>query len=456
MTSEPEGGGNGMFSLSQIAGGSHAPAEVLNLANMLGKANDCPVKVTSEASGYHIYIPCPECLKSHKKAEIQDPKYAINASMYLGLGKYRIERAGSPHLYESIDDALERRSSTCMRTKSSKHPHQYRVTDLQRMGTVLERHPEIMRSKFKLIGGGASDDARAHWEQDPISGAHCPPPPGQVIPLTQLGDPFHPAIEYLTQRNYDIAKLEKQFRCGFCVKEYPHKTNGVFYVPLPGGWRDTPQHRIVFASLIDGVPMTWQARVIDKISPDGLSKLMLHPYKVPFQWDVVAIRATPSSNWIPLSPFDEVNEDGIEKFKPSKYRTAKWSSRELMGWDAACERADRDPSNMKWIVLCEGPLDAARVGPGGVAVIGSSLNHDNLNRIASRFHIVFTAFDTDRAGTLATEKIGRMFYSDQLRNSVVKLVVPLRVQGGKDIGDMGQHEVDLLLANAIKAVGRQF
>lgn len=456
MTSDQVAGGNTLYSVTSVAGGSHAPAEVLALAERLGKANDCPVKITSEANGYHIYIPCPECLHTHKKAELQDPKYAVNASKYLGIGTHRKERPGSVYLYESDDDDKDRGASICMRTRSSKNPHLYRVKNLQNMGTIFERHPDIMRTKFKLIGGGASDDAKSHWESDSISGASCPPPPGVVIPLTQLGDPFHPAIEYLAQRNFDIGLLEHQFQCGFCVSEYPNKQNGIFYPHLPGGWKDTPQHRIVFKAMFNGTPMTWQARVIEKVSDCGLYKQMLNPYKVPFVWDTVAVRANTSSNWIEVPPFNEVNENGVIKFKPSKYRTAKWSSREMMGWDAACKRADEDPNPLKWVVLCEGPLDAARVGPGGVAVIGSSISPDNVALIASKFQIVYTAFDTDKAGKAATEKIGKQLYGAKLRNSVILLVRPLQISHGKDIGAMTQVEFDRMFDIAKTDAGRQY
>ena len=453
MSSENEGGGNGMFSVASVAGGSHAPAEVMRLAEKLGRANDCPVKVTSEAKGYHIYIPCPDCLHTHKKRELQDPKYAINASIYLGLGKYRKDRSGSPYLYET-DETNDTGSSICMRTRQSKVPHRFRVRDLLQIGTVLERHPDLLKSKFRLLNSGASDDARKHWEEDPVTGVMCPPRPGTVIPLLELGDPFHPAIEYLRLRNFDVAKLQDQFRCGFCVEEYKHGENGIFYRQMPGGWRDTPQHRIVFYSMIDDVPMTWQARLIEKISDDGLMKMMLNPYKVPYEWDVVAVRPNQSSGWINVPPFD-ATKDGAVLFSPSKYRTAKYSTRDMMGWDAACRRADNDPDPRKWVVLCEGPLDAARVGPGGVALIGSSISPDNAMRVASRFQVVFTAFDTDKAGMLATEKVGKLLNSRDMPNRVTQLVRPLKVSGGKDIGDMTQAEFDAMFEAAKKDIDRQ-
>jgi hypothetical protein len=455
MSSEAEGGGAAMFSVNSIAGGSHAPAEVKRLAERLGKAHDCPIQITSEANGYHIYLPCPECLETHGKSEINEPKYAINASKYLGLGEFRRDTAISAYIYEEDSEAKEANTSVCMRTYRSKTPHRFRVKDLLQMGSVLSRHPELLKVKFKLVGTGASDDARSHWVPDSHSGIMCPPPPGTVIPLSQLGDPFHPAIEYLAHRNFDIAKLESQFHCGFCTAEAKHGENGIFWRQLVGGWRDTTQHRIVFHAIVDGAPMTWQARLIEKVSDDGLQRLMLHPYKIPFQWDVVAVRSNAGANWIWVPPFNEMT-DGALKFNPSKYRTAKYSTREMMGWDAAVRRAEQDPNPLKWVVLCEGPLDAARVGPGGVALIGSSLTPGNLQRVAATFHIVYTAFDTDKVGTQATEKIGKMLYGADIRNKVTQLVRPLRITGGKDIGDMTQLEFDRMFKAAQDDVSRQF
>ena len=83
-------------------------------------------------------------------------------------------------------------------------------------------------------------------------------------------------------------------------------------------------------------------------------------------WSHTGTRSNPKAKWVPVPPFDE-EKDGQLKFKPSKYRTAKYSSRQMMGWDAAVKRAEEDTADITWVVLCEGPLDAARCGPGGVA-----------------------------------------------------------------------------------------
>jgi DNA primase len=191
--------------------------------------------------------------------------------------------------------------------------------------------------------------------------------------------------------------------------------------------------------------------------------MMLHPYygepddspsgpysRKPFVWDKVATRPNAGGAWIPMPPFDETAADGTLKFLPSKYRTAKYSTRQLMGWDSAVKRANEDGDPIKWVVLCEGPLDAARVGPGGVALIGSSISVDNAEKVASNFHIVFTAFDEDKAGKGATDKVGKMLLGSKCRAPLVQLVIPLPIPSGKDIGDMRQEVFDDMLSKSIK------
>lgn len=120
---------------------------------------------------------------------------------------------------------------------------------------------------------------------------------------------------------------------------------------------------------------------------------------------------------MPVPPFDEVDQDGHIKFDPSKYKTAKHSGRELMGWDAAIARADADPDPIRWCLLTEGPLDGARVGPGGLIIIGKSLSQDNAAKVAQNFHMVMTAFDNDRYGREATEKISAQLFGSKCRDS---------------------------------------
>jgi hypothetical protein len=298
-------------------------------------------------------------------------------------------------------------------------------------------------------------------------------------------------VAYLRQRGYSVEDLRQQFRCGFCDKEYDGEDKGIFYRRMPGQWKDTPQHRVIFYSMIDAAPLTWQARVIEKISEDGLTRYMLHPYAGGFYpgsdiakiarafrsgkyegdeemvwdekrkgywmycWSATHTRANPKAEWQPVPPFDEMR-DGTLKFKPSKYRTAKYSSRQMMGWDAAVARADRDPSPTRWVVLCEGPLDAARVGPGGVALIGSSVSEENASKIAGSFHVAFLAFDNDKAGREATEKITQRLMSASTRARLLQGTPLLPISSGKDLGDMSDDEFKKVFSRAMKDIKRAF
>lgn len=457
-------------SIHTTADAGNAPNEIKEFAERMAAAQGCRVVLASEASGYHLYLPCPDCLDTHGSRELQDPKYAINVSKYLGIGDgYRgltiAAESLDPTVMEAsfqVSETRDRKSGICMRTRQSKNPHRFSVRELLGMTTITHRHPDI-HTAAEVFGQAGSADRESHWEADPATGVMCPPPPGEVVPITSL-PPEHPAAQYLTNRGYDLQRLWQQFRCSFCTEEYPEGKNDIYYRKMPGGWRDTPQHRVIFYSLVDGVPMTWQARYPERISSDGLNRFMLHPYDTTrsvtpggdrtFCWSHTHTRANPQTSWIPVPPFDETMEDGTLRFQPSKYRTAKYSQREMMGWDAAIERADADPDMLRWVVLCEGPLDAARVGPGGVALIGSSISPVNATKVAANFSVVFTAFDNDLAGTAATEKIGRMILGGSQRNLVTQLVVPLPVEGGKDIGDMSQEAFNALLQKSIRRAQR--
>lgn len=453
---------------------SHAPEEVRKFAKLMSERQGCRVVIAREVSGYHVYIPCPACLEEHGRKELADPKYAINVSKHLALGDDFKDLRHEGQTFDPI--ALERRmrsretrddkSGICMRTRQSKAPHRFNVRDLLDMRTITERHPDIF-ARSEVVGHAGSADREQNWEVDPVSGVLCPPPPGVVVPITELPT-SHPAVQYLLARGYDLQRLYQQFRCSYCVEEYPEGKNGIFYRKMPGGWKDTPQGRIIFYSLVKGVPMTWQARYPEKVSADGRERYMLHPYweqatrtvytsDIPVgysMWSHTHTRPSTGHAWIPVPPFDELSQDGTLKFQPSKYRTAKYSSRQMMGWDAAIDRANKDPDFVKWVVLCEGPLDAARVGPGGVALIGSSISADNASLVASNFHIVFTAFDEDKAGRGATEKVGKMLMSGNHRSSIIQLVIPLQISGGKDLGDMSQEAFDALFRKARNKASR--
>ena len=155
-----------------------------------------------------------------------------------------------------------------------------------------------------------------------------------------------------------------------------------------------------------------------------------------------------------MPPYDELSETGTLKFRPSKYRTAKYSQRQLMGWDAAIKRAASDTEEFRWCVLCEGPLDGGRVGAGGLPVTGSSISMENAAKVVSNFHIVFMAFDDDVAGREATMKIASILESTHHKASIMLRPMPLNLPQGKDPGDLTPDEYLRIFKQALKRVRR--
>lgn len=446
---------------------SYIPKEITALADRIARSQNCKVTLSKETSGYHLYLPCPACLHTHGKDELRDPKYAINLSKYFGIGdEFRhlheeVAQAFSPMANahnEAVNDEKNLKTGVCMRTWQSTEPHRFPVDVLIAMDAITSRHPDILTS-YRVINGADGEERESHWEPDHISGQLCPPPAGDLTPILEL-DPVHPARWYLeSYRKFDLQRLTDMFRCGFCTKEFTEGRHRIWYRKFPGGWKDTPQGRVIFHSLHKGVPLTWQGRYPEMVTADGLNKYGLHPYTG--EWSHLATRATAVQAWMPMPPFDEVDDEGHIKFDPSKYKTAKHSGRELMGWDAAIAQADRgvvqfgtpEPvasgDGIRWCVLTEGPLDAARIGPGALCIMGKSLSQENAAKIASNFHIVLTAFDNDRYGREATEKISATLFGSKARDHIVISVGAMVIPEGKDLGEMNQDLADKLLRDTI-------
>ncbi len=167
----------------------------------------------------------------------------------------------------------------------------------------------------------------------------------------------------------------------------------------------------------------------------------------------MATRSNPEAKWIPVAPFDELKEGSL-RFQPSKYRTAKYSSRQMMGWDAAITRTAEDTDDLRWVVLCEGPLDAARVGPGGVALIGSSISPDNAKKVAENFHLAFLGFDADKAGRDAHDKISRQLQDGSIKAPILGNCIGMPIPSGKDLGDLRSEEYETMFRRLLKRAKR--
>lgn len=434
--------------MSQVesVSGVNAPQAVLEFAKKMSAAQGCKVKITKERSGYHLYMPCPDCLETHGKRELSDPKYSINLTKHLGLLDDDTDLMFQD--WTEIENTRERRSGVCQRTRSQAKPHMFCVSDLLRMSTVTQRHPDIMTAASVAFDGDASE-RESHWEPDSITGVLCPPPPGTIKLLKDL-PADHPARYYIEQRGFNVDVLHDMFRVAWCEREYPYGQNGIYYRRMPGQWKDTPQGRIIFHGLVENTPVIWQGRVLEAVSEDGLAHYYWHPYQQ--RWDLIETRAHNKAAWMRQPPFNEVNEEQRYEWQPSKYKTAKYGNRFVAGWDAAI-RESRN-SDYSWCCICEGPLDAGRVGPGGLAVFGSSLPADAAKKIVENFQIVITAFDNDAAGVAATNTVHRQLNAVSARNPAMMELAQMQIPSGKDLGEMKQDVADELLQLTLNRIKR--
>jgi hypothetical protein len=434
--------------ISTASSAGAAPDEVRRCAEDIARRMGCRVRLSRERSGYHLYCPCPACLATHGTRELEDPKYTVNLSKLLGLGEHRLNSFDPRRIARAQSRSEGRGVGICMRTRSSRRPHMFTLDELKNT-----RVSEIVSG---WSGGSGVDDSsgaadrESHWEPDPATGELCPPPPGETVPLDRL--PFdHPAVAYCLRRGLDPGRLAAQFGAAFCTREYEHGRTGVVYRRMPGGWRDPPSRRIVFFAYDRGVPRTWQARLVERATET--ERFMLHPYTG--EWDLVAVRSGPGAPWMPVPPFDALGPNGRPRFGPSKYRTAKYSDRFPMGMDAALERARDDPDPLKWCVVVEGPLDAAKVGPGGIAGLGGAPGPEAAARIAGEFHIVLTGFDNDRTGGEATARFRDMLTAEtERRGAVVQTVVPLEFPG-HDLGDLTRDAAAKVVEAGLRLAKRQ-
>jgi hypothetical protein len=184
----------------------------------------------------------------------------------------------------------------------------------------------------------------------------------------------------------------------WCEEEMPEDPKkGRYYPKLPGGFRDTPQGRLVFYAMMNGSALGWQARILDiKDEVQGVWWYW-HPYKR--QWVGVKYFDRESGSWLFYPEF--MGREGF-RFDPSKYRTSRGVSRSamLMGFDAALQWNASRPMGKKVAGICEGPLDAARAGPPFMPVLGKAFSVEQARLVAGSFDRVIVVGDSDEGGWL--------------------------------------------------------
>ena len=336
----------------------------------------------------------------------------------------------SRHLYVNIDKCLNPQCQKDLYSaREVKSGKVYNINDLLDMTPVEARNiPNVRKVSRKLVS--ATMDKFMEMDEN---GKLIPLRPGKVTPVTELASD-HPAIEYLASRKFtNLQQLYDQFRLSWCYEEVEKGPYG----NLAGGFRKTPQGRLIFFIDQLGVNKGWQARIPEKTI--GKIKYYYHPYK---------------NEYVPIGVH---TEDGLRVMDmymrpdkpPNEIVNCKYiiglhtpKNDTLMGFDAALKwnKENGDPGI---IGVVEGALDAGRLGPPFVNVMGSRLSESQANLIANFFKKVYYVCDDDsdkkNQGRALDVSIQRMLSDKNLTLTEIKLP-----PGIHDPGDLTPDQADQL------------
>lgn len=401
--------------------------KIMSLAEKLSTIHG-PVSITKEASGTHIYIADPDLLETDGPKELNSKHLAINADKYFGLGQFddNVFKTRENRLLFDKYRAYGREVPCAMSMKTYKT---YSVRALLSYPPLSERFEQFKNVEFKVAAG----PPRKILVKDE-NGNLVPEWPEKTVPLHEL-PPDHPAIEYIKNRGFNVEDLETQFEACYCVKEKPEsRAEGRYYSRLPGGMRNSPQGRIIFSVRMNGVRWGYQSRYIDKWVND---KYFF--WSPDHHWELIRYKDA-EGNVVDRFPPDRVRFP--KGFAPHKYLNASGSERNklLMGFDAAVKFNKDKPKRERFCIIVEGPLDAAKIGPPGIALLGKSMSKFQAQAIASEFGNVYVMPDNDKAGEQMAECVDRMLPG----LDVTIIDVPTNV---KDVGDLTKEQVKQILKN---------
>lgn len=406
---------------------SEVPKEIMRLAEKLSQIHGTVI-VSRESSGCHLYMASPIGLEQDGARELEKRHLAVNADKHFGFGVWKSS-------WGTYDPDL---CAMCMKTEKP-----YRVSDLKNMAPIGQRgHNSVSEVQVRVKEKYLVSDGKGNM---------VPEAPGTVVPITSL-PANHPAVEYLTNRPggpFNLKRLEEQFNCGYCTAELPERheeLDGIpkkFYPPMPCGWKDTPQGRIVFYCMINGAAVAWQARILEKIV--GNLKMFWHPYAQ--TWDVVEMKI--AGKWQKMPNFD--NQPPFTwknpEWNPSKYKTAKDAARNQMvgGLDAALAwNVTNRPRGQYIAVVCEGPLDAGRAGSPALFLAGKFISEPQVKLITANFQEVVWVGDDDEVGKKASIRV-RAELGPKL-----KLHEAFLPEGAKDLGELSDNQAQELLGPYLK------
>ena len=398
-----------------------APEEVITLAKLIGKIHG-PVRWALEASGWQIYFPSPEALKNDGLAEVKSGHMhgCINASKYLNLGEHA-QFAGT---------GRNERCAQCM-----KYQKKYSVRQLLEMKSLEERGIQnIIRSAHEKPTTPLIKDDK---------GNDVPQGPGRTLPLTLLPK-GHPCLEFLETRNISVTCLNAWAPSAFCTEENPpNKEQGIYYMSYGGGFKATPQNRLIIYGMVNGVRQVWQGRLLQK-TVDGTT-YFFHPYES--RWKAIGRNDPETGSLVLLPEMESKSQWENDLRKLLRYSTAPGASRNsaLLGFDSAL--AFKKANGTKTIFVVEGPLKAVRVRPPCVAVMGVSLSEVQARMLAKEFQDIVIIPDNDG-------KKGQGLVDSALRNLAGYGRTPRILRLRPDIKDpdqMPQDEADSLFRKEIRS-----
>ena len=405
------------------------PTEIQKLAEALGRIHG-GTTLTMEAKGWHIYVACPHCLEQEGDRELGKRHLSLNADRFYGRGRF----AQVKGTYDADWSGL------CMKEDKA-----YSVSTLLNMKPVQERG-------YTPQGDcGVRVQTKERFLIDDGRGNMIPEHPGLTRSILDLPDD-HVAVQYLKGRGYDLQSLWNQFQCSWCYQETPERREPVkrFYRKLPGGFKDTPQGRIIFFAYVKGVQVAWQGRIPDKVEGG------IHYYWSPYEdrWAPVEVQVGVKDGkpvWALLPPFNTkppYTWDNPE-WEISKYKTARDAARNemLLGLDAALEwnRLHGREHNALGIGT-EGPLDAGKLGSPAVALCGKFLSENQAKLIVANFKEFCYLGDSDEAGKKAAVKVKAEL---GMRMKLHMITLPAHV---KDVGELSILEAKILVAPYTKTL----
>ena len=364
------------------------PDDILKIANDLSVIHGT-VRIATEKSGIHLYLASPACLEAYGADELWKMHLAVNVQKYLSEGNANV--------------------GFCMKTETA-----YNILDLLSMAPLADRgyadRPAVVIKK----------EADEQYLEPDAEGRMVPKSPGEVVPVIDL-PADHPVRQYIDSRHYDVQSLTEQFDIKYCTKE----RNDIFYRKLLGGFRATPQGRLIFYIKQNGVVRGWQARILEMQAEDKI--WFWHPYK---------------EEWVPVLEIDpeggkprQLPSMGPGKWDPAKYIIAHGclKSECLIGYDAAVQ-CFAGSGVEPWCGLTEGPLDAGRFGVPFMGMMGKFLSKEQAELIVkSGFRHVIYVRDKDVSGEAAAASVSKNLFAVDPLVTVEILTPP---DGYKDLGEM--------------------